>query len=276
MALFGFTDVKIGVKQYFSSRDMRSRTVVDIPAGKGRMTIFLQSLGAEVTALDLFTHGTVVGDVTIKQADLMEPLPVPDNSIDYVLFQEGIEHLPDQLICFGEFSRILKPEGKLLVTTPNFSSFRSRLSFLFVENNSLRHFPANEIDGVVVTDAGKMCFHHLFLIGIQKLRVLAKLKGLKIKKVHPSGLSGTSLLVFILCYPIHVLFNILVYYKTRRKWTKKFRHIPMEYYGVLREILQLNLNVFVLLGNHLFVEFEKIHVTDVEGSGAMASNPPAS
>ena len=31
------------------------------------------------------------------------------------------------------FNRILKPDGKLIVTTPNFSSLRSRFSFFFVE-----------------------------------------------------------------------------------------------------------------------------------------------
>jgi SAM-dependent methyltransferase len=259
--------VKIGVKQYFSTRDMRGKSVLDMPAGKGRMTGFLQSLGANVTALDLFTHGTVVSNVTIKQADLMKVLPVPTDSIDYVLCQEGIEHLPNQLMCLREFNRILKPDGKLIVTTPNFSSLRSRFSFFFVENNSLKHFPSNEIDGVVAIDADNIGFHHVFLIGIQKLRVLARVSHFKIKKIHPTKFSGTSLFLFVLLYPAHIILNIVTHYRTLQRRKKTHPHGHKEYIRVSGEILRINLNPVVLLGNHLFVEFEKVPATILRPAG---------
>jgi len=253
--------VKTGVKQYFLARDMRHKTILDIPAGKGRMTGFLQSLGAKVTALDLFTNGTVVGNVTIGQADLMKALPVPTDSIDYVLCQEGIEHLPNQLMCLKEFNRVLKSNGKLILTTPNFSSLRSRFSFFFVENNSLKHFPANEIDGVVAIDADNIGFHHVFLIGIHKLRVLARVSNFKIKKIHLTKFSGTSLLLFVLLYPMYSILNIITHYRTLRRRKKKQPHEHKEYARVTGEILRINLNPLVLLGNHLFVEFEKVPTT---------------
>jgi len=267
--------VKIGVKQYFSAHDMRHKTVLDIPAGKGRMTDFLQSLGADVTALDLFTYGTVVGNVTIKKADLMKTLPVPTDSIDYVLCQEGIEHLPNQLTCLREFSRILRPGGKLIVTTPNFSSLRARFSFFFVENNSLKHFPANEIDGVVAIDEDNIGFHHVFLIGIQKLRVLARVSNFKIKKIHPAKFSGTSMLLFVLLYPAHVILNIVTHYRTLRRRKKDFPQGHKEYARVSGEILRINLHPFVLLGNHLFVEFEKVptNILRSVGESSAAVNP---
>lgn len=45
-------------------------------------------------------------------------IPVPDESFDVVLCTEVIEHIPNPLLAFKEFSRILKPNGILLLTAP--------------------------------------------------------------------------------------------------------------------------------------------------------------
>ena len=59
-------------------------------------------------------------------------LTVASESIDYIICQEGIEHIPNQLKVLEEFNRVLKKDGVLLITTPNNSHFRARLShFLF-------------------------------------------------------------------------------------------------------------------------------------------------
>jgi len=53
------------------------------------------------------------------QHDLRKPLPFPDNSQDYVAASHFIEHLADPIPVLEEIYRILKPEGKLLVTMPS-------------------------------------------------------------------------------------------------------------------------------------------------------------
>jgi ubiquinone/menaquinone biosynthesis C-methylase UbiE len=45
-------------------------------------------------------------------------IPVPDASFDAVLCSEVLEHVPDPVSAIKEFSRILKPEGILLLTAP--------------------------------------------------------------------------------------------------------------------------------------------------------------
>lgn len=45
-------------------------------------------------------------------------IPLPDRSLDAILCTEVLEHVPQPMEVLGEFSRLLKPGGKLLLTTP--------------------------------------------------------------------------------------------------------------------------------------------------------------
>ncbi|MGZ8271523.1 MAG: class I SAM-dependent methyltransferase [Methylophilus sp.] len=49
-------------------------------------------------------------------------IPEPEASFDVILCSEVLEHLPDPLRAIDEFSRLLKPGGKLILTAP-FASF---------------------------------------------------------------------------------------------------------------------------------------------------------
>lgn len=49
-------------------------------------------------------------------------IPEPDASFDVILCSEVFEHLPDALKALDEFSRLLKPNGRLITTAP-FASF---------------------------------------------------------------------------------------------------------------------------------------------------------
>jgi ubiquinone/menaquinone biosynthesis C-methylase UbiE len=49
-------------------------------------------------------------------------IPAVDASFDVILCSEVFEHLPDPLKALDEFSRLLKPGGKLILTAP-FASF---------------------------------------------------------------------------------------------------------------------------------------------------------
>jgi hypothetical protein len=154
----------------------------------------------------------------------------------------------------------LKDDGVLIITSPSFSNLRSRFFSFFTESNKIRHLPANEFDDVWFGENDNISFGHLFLIGIQKLRVLAKVTGLKMERIHPTKLSGTSLILFPLFYPILVLFNIIAYYNSFKKRKEDSALSKETKQSVYREILRVNLNPYVLLCNHLFVEFKKCPV----------------
>ncbi|MFB9844065.1 class I SAM-dependent methyltransferase [Mucilaginibacter ginsenosidivorans] len=45
-------------------------------------------------------------------------IPEPDGAFDAILCSEVIEHIPDPVRVFGEFSRLLRPGGHLILTAP--------------------------------------------------------------------------------------------------------------------------------------------------------------
>lgn len=56
-----------------------------------------------------------------RQVDLIcdiTAIPQPDQSFDAILCSEVLEHLPEPARALDEFSRLLKPGGKLILTAP--------------------------------------------------------------------------------------------------------------------------------------------------------------
>ena len=87
--------------------DLTGKVVVDIPCGDGRASYEFARKGATVKAYDLYPELIKLDSVGAAHADLLEPLPIESNSVDYVICQEGIEHIPDQLGVLQEYNRIL-------------------------------------------------------------------------------------------------------------------------------------------------------------------------
>ena len=54
--------------------------------------------------------------------------PFADGSFDYVLFIEVLEHLAKPENCLKEIARVLKPNGILILSTPNLTSLQNRIS----------------------------------------------------------------------------------------------------------------------------------------------------
>jgi SAM-dependent methyltransferase len=67
--------------------------------------------------------------LSIQQHDLQDPLPLPDSSVDCVTMIAVLEHLSDTDQIFSEISRVTRPKGRLILTTPSPSS-RRILEFL--------------------------------------------------------------------------------------------------------------------------------------------------
>lgn len=219
---YGFPESGIHrhVSEYIRSLpDLSGMTVVDVPCGDGRATFEFMRKGAEVRALDLFPEHIKVEGVKGEPADLSETLPLPDECADYIICQEGIEHIPNQVRVFEEFNRILKPRGILLLTTPNNSHLRARLAHFFLETDLLRRMPPSEIDSIWFSEqtSDKLYFGHLFLLGVQKLQSLATFTGFKVEERIKTDIGASSLVLSILLYPLYLFVTFLSYLLYRDK-----------------------------------------------------------
>lgn len=58
-------------------------------------------------------------------------MPYHDNKFDLVICLDVLEHLAfkDQPLCLLEIRRVLKENGKLLISVPNLAHLNSRLRF---------------------------------------------------------------------------------------------------------------------------------------------------
>ena len=171
-----------------------------------------------------------------------------------IICQEGIEHLPNPLLLFQEFNRVLKKDGTLILTTPNISHLRAKISYLLSESDFYKRMPPNELDAVWHSSDNRVYFGHIFLIGIQKIRVLSSITGFKIKKIHNVKASAGSLF-FSFLYPILIFSNIYAYLKNTFKNDDMLLSDKKRVYG---EIVRLNLHPSVLFGKHLLLELKKI------------------
>lgn len=62
--------------------------------------------------------------------DVTQPLPFADGSVSAIVMCELIEHLFLPPAVLREFQRVLKPDGVLILTTPNLATLQDRLRFL--------------------------------------------------------------------------------------------------------------------------------------------------
>lgn len=256
-----YTFPQKGIHKYVSDfiqslPNLEGKVVLDIPCGDGRASYEFLKKGATIKAFDLYPDFMKLQEVKAEYADLSSKLPLENNSIDYVLCQEGIEHIPNQLKTLEEFNRVLKKDGLLIITTPNYSHLRARLSHFFLESDYWKRMPPTEIDSVWFTEdkSDKIYFGHLFLLGVQHFQTILSISGFsKISRAR-TNLGTTSFLLGMLFYPIFILVTFLAWGIDRKKNT----HVSQkEKDGILWERLKLNLSPKTLLCKHIFWVFRK-------------------
>lgn len=239
------------------SAELLGKVAVDLPAGNGVTSEILKNHGAEVFAFDLFPEYFRAKDIECQRADIMNGIPIGEGKADIVICQEGIEHFSDQLKALKEFNRILRNTGKLLITTPSYSNLSARLSYLLFESETNKQMPPNEIDDIWMQDktVSKEIYHgHIFLIGLQKLRILAKLAGFKIVEVKYLRISKGSLFLLPLFYPCILLSSYCRYYRNMKKNKDTPEDVKRPVY---KEQLKMNVSICNLINHHTFVVFEK-------------------
>ena len=118
--------------KFFNERsEPKGLNILDVGAGEGALTQELHNMGHQMQACDFSPEAFIFSPVKCDGVDITLPFPYDDLSFDRVIAVEVTEHILDHETFFSEINRILKPGGKLYVSTPNILSMKSRFRFLF-------------------------------------------------------------------------------------------------------------------------------------------------
>ena len=106
--------------------------VLDLAAGSGAMSLRLRDLGFRVQATDYVETGFKLhGQIPFRQADLNTNFAmVFERGLDAVIASEIIEHLENPRHFAREAFQLLRPGGRMLLSTPNVDSMASKTLFL--------------------------------------------------------------------------------------------------------------------------------------------------
>ena len=240
------------VREYIQKlNSLKGKKVLDIPCGTGRASYDFLQQGADVVPLDLFPKFMRVDGLEAKYADLAEPLSVEDQSMDYIICEEGIEHVPNQIQVMQEFNRVLKDGGTLLLTTPNYSHIRCRISRFLFDFDYWKRVPPTEIDSIWFADEGssKMYYGHLFLLDVQSLQSISTLSGFAVEQRVRTKVSTTSLLLGLLLYPLLGFMSLLSFAIYRRR-NKHIEQATRD--RILFDRVKLNLSIETLFCKQIF------------------------
>jgi ubiquinone/menaquinone biosynthesis C-methylase UbiE len=97
---------------------------LDLGCGDGRFTGLLAAAGARPVGADVAEAALRRARATHPELEFVlvavsGPLPLEDVAFDVVWASEVIEHVADTARWLSEVRRILRPGGRLLLTTPN-------------------------------------------------------------------------------------------------------------------------------------------------------------
>jgi SAM-dependent methyltransferase len=113
-------------KRYeFAARYIERKRVLDIGCGEGYGSAMLAEKAAHVAGTDsseeVVAHATAKYDLSSTEFRCMpaEKHAFPDASFDAVVCLELIEHVQDYAAVMKEMHRLLKPDGILILSTPN-------------------------------------------------------------------------------------------------------------------------------------------------------------
>ena len=128
--------------------DVQGLKVLDLGCGTGRHSTWLAASGATVTGVD-FSEGMLAAARNRPEADairflvhdLHQPLPFADDEFDLVVSGLVLEHLQDLPGFFGETKRVLKPDGRAVISAMHPAMFLlgSQARFTDPESGSIVH-----------------------------------------------------------------------------------------------------------------------------------------
>lgn len=118
--------------------------VLDIGCGNGVLSLYCAKRGCHVLGIDISEKAAEASQIAAGNLGLskhatfkavpLEDLP-DDQAYDLVVLSEVIEHIPDDVAAMKKIACILKPGGKVYITTPSSYALAHRLRLLLFRHD---------------------------------------------------------------------------------------------------------------------------------------------
>jgi ubiquinone/menaquinone biosynthesis C-methylase UbiE len=141
------------VLAYHEAAKLVSGNVLEIGTGSGYGIEIIAPKTDTFTTIDKFKTD-VLTEEKIAKNDKVEFIQmnvppfkgIPDNTYDFVITFQVIEHIKDDRTFVNEIYRVLKNGGKLIVTTPNIKTTLTRNPW------HIREYTVNELENLLLKD----------------------------------------------------------------------------------------------------------------------------
>jgi 2-polyprenyl-3-methyl-5-hydroxy-6-metoxy-1,4-benzoquinol methylase len=178
--------------------------LVDMGCGVGLLWPFLRGRFARYVGMDVVRYEDFPADAEFRQIDLDSgAAPLPDGCADVAASVETIEHLENPRALVRELVRLARPQGWVVVTTPNQLSLLSLLTLVFKHRFAAFqdvHYPAH-LTALLEVDLKRIAAE----CGLSEIRVAYSLQGRIVltpwhypkflSKLFPRALSDNLLLI---------------------------------------------------------------------------------
>ena len=211
--------------------------VLDV--GSGGLAKKLASIGHQASACDCLPgqDWAHAGTVHYTECDLADGLPYPDASFEYIVCLEVIEHVENPMALCRELRRVLRPGGRLFISTPNILNLRSRVKFLLDGSFLFFNYPPIEWEAKEGRPSVHVC-----PIRYHELEYYLYKAELEVREVF-SNLRSYSWRLF---FPLELAIRLYAMHMKKRSYRLGKTRLNRIYSRILTDDL--------LFGSHLIVE----------------------
>lgn len=178
---------------------------LDLGCGDGAKTIVRASyIGTgDVTGIENdknLLSAAKNGGIKTCRVDINLPWPIDDFSVDCITATEVVEHLSDLDNFFSESRRVLKPGGRIIISTENLAGYHNILALLmgnqpYTGPYLSKFFPVGHRPCSKFYQGKSTAYPHLNVMTTKALRQLLGKYGFNVKKI--SGIGFYPLLPFL-------------------------------------------------------------------------------
>ncbi|OHB17889.1 MAG: hypothetical protein A2734_00910 [Parcubacteria group bacterium RIFCSPHIGHO2_01_FULL_40_30] len=113
-----------------------NQRVLEIGCAAGRLGREFKKLGHYVAGIEISESAAQEAKKNLDEVYIFDiednwPAEISREKFDLIVLPEVLEHVFDPVYVLKKSSAILKPDGEIIITTPNFLAWTNRIRFLF-------------------------------------------------------------------------------------------------------------------------------------------------